>query len=214
MHRLLLLGHRGAPRVARENTMGSFDAALEHGCDGFEFDVRLTIDGGAVVCHGSRFKGRTIAKTATTKLDGLPLFANVLKEYGSHAWLDIELKVSGLETQIISALKATPMSRGYVVSSFLPEVLITLRKLNRSIPLGLICDNRKSLARWREMNLDYIIPKQSLVTRQLVSEIHAAGKKIMVWTVNRSSTMLRFSQWGVDGIISDKTRLLVQTVAP
>ena len=34
-----------------ENTFASFDLALEHGCDGFEFDVRLTGCGRAVVCH-------------------------------------------------------------------------------------------------------------------------------------------------------------------
>ena len=47
----LLLGHRGA-RVGKsipENTLASFDLALASGCDGFEFDVRLTADGQAVV---------------------------------------------------------------------------------------------------------------------------------------------------------------------
>ncbi len=38
----LLLGHRGAKSYAPENTIEAFELALQHGCDGFEFDVRLT----------------------------------------------------------------------------------------------------------------------------------------------------------------------------
>ena len=51
--RLLRLGHRGARALTSipENTLASFDRALADGCDGFEFDVRLTADGEAVVCH-------------------------------------------------------------------------------------------------------------------------------------------------------------------
>ena len=49
--RPLLLGHRGARRVAPENTFFAFDKALRAGCDGFEFDVRLSSDGRGVVCH-------------------------------------------------------------------------------------------------------------------------------------------------------------------
>ena len=40
-----------------------------------------------------------------------------------------------------------------------------------------------------------------------------AGKKIIVWTVNDAAAMQQFAEWGVDGIISDETKLLVQTLA-
>jgi glycerophosphoryl diester phosphodiesterase len=57
--RPLLLGHRGARgiRSIPENTIASFDRALADGCDGFEFDVRLTADGEAVICHDPVFRG-------------------------------------------------------------------------------------------------------------------------------------------------------------
>ncbi|MCU1303492.1 MAG: glycerophosphoryl diester phosphodiesterase, partial [Candidatus Sulfotelmatobacter sp.] len=49
----LLLGHRGvrAEKSIPENSLPSFDLALAQGCDGFEFDVRLSADGQAVICH-------------------------------------------------------------------------------------------------------------------------------------------------------------------
>src|ERR1700682_213446 len=94
----LLLGHRGlrarSYRV-RENTLAAFDLALQHGCDGFEFDVRLTADDTAVICHGHRFASITIAKAIAARLRILPLLEDVLKHYASRAFLDIELKEIG-----------------------------------------------------------------------------------------------------------------------
>ena len=42
-----------------------------------------------------------------------------------------------------------------------------------------------------------------------MQEIQAAGLQILVWTVNEKEAMLRLAEWGVDGIISDDTELLV-----
>jgi len=57
--RPLLLGHRGAraEKSIPENTLASFDCALAQGCDGFEFDVRLSADGQPVICHDTRVHG-------------------------------------------------------------------------------------------------------------------------------------------------------------
>jgi glycerophosphoryl diester phosphodiesterase len=46
----------------------------------------------------------------------------------------------------------------------------------------------------------------------LVEQVHAAGKKVMVWTVNRAERMREFAAWGVDAIISDETELLVRSL--
>src|SRR5580700_7012607 len=97
--RPLLLGHRGAraEKSIPENTVASFDRALASGCDGFEFDVRLTADGRAVVCHDERIRGLEIAQSMAQQL-GLPLLREILTRYQRSAFLDIELKVPGLET--------------------------------------------------------------------------------------------------------------------
>jgi glycerophosphoryl diester phosphodiesterase len=57
-----------------------------------------------------------------------------------------------------------------------------------------------------------VIPQFGLVDRTLVEQGHAAGKRIMVWTVNRGDRMREFAEWGVDAIISDETELLVHSV--
>ena len=197
----LLLGHRGARSVPSigENTTSAFDFALQHGCDGFEFDVRLTRDSVAVVCHDAKSQGLLICEATADQLAYLPRLDDVLARYAKRAFLDIELKVHGLEGITLAALREDLPARGFVVSSFLPEVLIELRNRNDAIPLGLIC-------------VEHVIPHHSLVTPKLVSEIHDANRKLFVWTVNGKAAMLRFASWGVHGIVSDKPELLVRAL--
>jgi len=212
--RPLLLGHRGARAIQSipENTLASFDHALADGCDGFEFDVRLSADQVPVVCHDPRFSGRVISKTPAANLTELPRLEDVLSRYHSTAFLDLELKVAGAERIVVGLLARHEPHRGFVVSSFLPGVLKTLHELNSSIPLGLICDTKAQLARWRKLSLEYVIPHYRLMTEALVKEVHSASRKIFVWTVNNQNDMQRFADWRVDGIISDDTAQLAGTL--
>jgi glycerophosphoryl diester phosphodiesterase len=207
--RPLLLGHRGArgEKSIPENTLASFDLALYEGCDGFEFDVRLTADGQAVVCHDAAVRGLEVAKSSAGAL-GLPLLREVLTRYKSRAFLDVELKVPGLEKISADLLHDLPPARGFVVSSFLPEVLTTLRGLDAKFALGLICETQAQLGLWRQLPIEYVIPHHRLVRRDLVGEIQAAGKKVLVWTVNAPPEMKRFAKQGVDGLISDHPKRL------
>src|ERR1700740_483797 len=122
--RPLLLGHRGArgEKTVPENALASFDLALAQGCDGFEFDVRLTADGQAVVCHDATSGGLKVTESSAWRL-ALPSLHDVVSRFQKSAFLDVELKVPGLEKITTSLLHNLPPARGFVVSSFLPEVL-------------------------------------------------------------------------------------------
>ncbi len=209
----LLLGHRGARANTeiQENSIASFDLALQHGCDGFEFDVRKSLDGEAVICHDPKWRGRTISKTRAALLD-LPTLQNVVRLYSRRAFLDIELKVPGVEEQTLSAVRVHAPTKGYVISSFIGAVLRRIALVDSQAALGIICGNHSQLKVWRDLPVQYVIAEKKLVTRKLVWEVHEAGKRIMVWTVNRASGMKRFAEYGLDGIISDETKRLVATL--
>ncbi len=119
----LLLGHRGAKSYAPENTIEAFELALQHGCDGLEFDVRLTADQQAVICHDPKFNRVEIARAERQSVPKLPTLGDVLERFADRAFLDIELKVPGLERVTLELLKQFPYGRGCIVTSFLPEVL-------------------------------------------------------------------------------------------
>ena len=212
-NRPLLLGHRGARRYAPENSLPAFDLALDHGCDGFEFDVRLTADRRAIICHDPKLAGIEVACHTYTEIypraGGPPCLEHVLARFASRAFLDIELKVAGLEDAVVACLQESPARRGCIVSSFFSGVVKAVAE--RGLVAGFICDTQRELARWKDLPGGYVIPHHKLVDRQLVEEIHAGGRKVFVWTVNAERQMRRLAEWGVDGIVSDDTALLVRT---
>ena len=133
-----------------------------------------------------------------------------MREFSTRAFLDIELKVAGLRNSaLIGLLRKHPPLSGYVVSSFLPEALTAVQRLDGVIPLGFLCDEEVDGAdgncRWRGR-----FRSSTWWDRELVERAHGAGTKIMVWTVNRVDEMRRLAEWGVDAIISDETELLVR----
>jgi glycerophosphoryl diester phosphodiesterase len=213
MSRPLLLGHRGARALKSvpENTVASFDQALADGCDGFEFDVRLSEDEEAVVCHDAKVAGYDVSRTNAKQLSQLPRLRDVLQRYRD-SFLDIELKVKGLERILLDLFLRHKPRRGFVVSSFQPGALKSVRALDASIPLGLVCETKTQLRLWNELPVQYVIPQQDLADPDLIRQIRGAGKKVLVWTVNDPAQMQRFAEYGVDGIISDETELLCRTL--
>jgi len=212
----LLLGHRGVRvlRTVPENSFAAFDAALAQGCDGFEFDVRATADGALVTVHDAKYRGVTVATAPQARLANLPQLSEILKKYGARSFLDIELKVEGMEPEVLQVLREHRPERGYVISSFLPSVVLELRARRSAIPLGIICDKPSQLRRSFELPVDYMILEQPLLREELVERIHEAGRKLLVWTVNKPDDMRRLAAWGVDGIISDDPGLLARTLSP
>ena len=63
------------------------------------------------------------------------------------------------------------------------------------------------------MPAEWVIPRVDLADQALVELVHATGKRIMVWTVNRDENMRELAQWGVDAMISDETELLVRSLS-
>ena len=211
--RPVLLGHRGARALKSipENTIASFDRALADGCDGFEFDVRLTEDEEAVVCHDAKISGYDVSRTMAKQLSQLPRLRDVLQRYRD-SFLDIELKVKGLERITLDLFLRHKPRRGFVVSSFQPGSLKSVRTLDATVPLGLICESKTQLRLWNELPVEYVIPQHELLDPELVRKIKGAGKKVIVWTVNDPADIERFAEYGVDGIISDDTSLLCRTL--
>ena len=47
----IIVAHRGGAKIANENTLSSFQQAIEMGVDMVELDVHMTLDNHVVVCH-------------------------------------------------------------------------------------------------------------------------------------------------------------------
>jgi glycerophosphoryl diester phosphodiesterase len=217
--KLLLLGHRGARRYAAENTLAAFDLALNHGVDGFEFDVRCTRSKQSIICHDGKFNRMVVRKStmeqiqASCSIEGRPpCLEDVLERYSNKTFLNIEIKVRGMEQVVVQAIRSFPPQRGYFISSFLPSVVRKLHELDKSLVLGAISKSYWHLRRWKALPISYVVPHYGLLTPKLIHELHDAGKTVVTWTVNDPRKMRSAAAMGVDGIISDDTKLLVETL--
>lgn len=213
----ILLGHRGARATnsVPENTFASFDLCLQHGCGGFEFDVRRTADGVPVVCHDPTFRGVNLARTTIRDMEDwraqgvLPTLEETLQRYSTRCFLDIEIKDAGLEQQALDLLRRYPPQNGYVITSFVPEVLLRLRELDPTLELGLIWDTRSDV--WRSLPIQWALLERRLLDQSLLGQLKDAGKRVGTWTVNDASEMLRLAAQGAEILISDDTARLVNT---
>ena len=136
----------------------------------------------------------------------------MLERYGQTAFLNIEVKVRGMEQVVYEAVRRFPPKRGYFISSFLPSVVHKLHELDASLPLGAISKSYWHLRRWKMLPVTYVVPHYRLLTAKLIDTLHDAGKKVITWTVNDPKVMISAARMGVDGIISDDTKLLMKTL--
>jgi glycerophosphoryl diester phosphodiesterase len=172
MKSVMLLGHRGSPNVARENTLPSFQAAMDAGLDGLELDVQRSLDGVLVVHHDFHLPdGRLIAslnakeiQDAILPMDGrTPRLADVLEWAKSvNAFVNVEIKSSGLqsdnrELETVKCIAATGMRSNVIVSSFNPASIARVRFADSGLETGLLFENKtepkwllECRAAWRE----------------------------------------------------------------
>ena len=216
--RPLLLGHRGCRLPGYgENSISAFSHAIGSGCDGFEFDVRASQDGHLVCVHDARL-GQQIVNSSTYEQlcnnhlkCGLARLEDVLRQFGESAFLDIELKVTGIESEVAELLRRFRPKR-LVVSSFLPEVVSRFAEFAADVPVGLIFEDLSGLRVWPNLPVQYVMPHRELVTPQLVSSAQEANIRVLAWTVNRPEEMRRLAAMGVHGVISDDPGLLYKTL--
>lgn len=216
--RTLRLAHRGDWRVATENTLAAFRAALERpACDGLEFDVRVSADGIPVVCHDEtldRVQGRpepvdSLSADALSRFD-VPTLAEVLAAAGRRPFLDVELKVE-IGHVLIEALAAGrgPELHNAVVSSFDPDALDGVARRAPGWPrwLNVVVLDRAAIATAVELGCSGIAAEWHSIDAESVGLTRAAGLDVAAWTVRRRSTFDRLADLGVDAVCVEAAAL-------
>lgn len=181
--------------------------------------MRCTRDRHTILCHDPKLNRLVLRRHTLRRIqeschasDGMPpSLEDVLDRYRKE-FLNIEVKVRGIEPTIVAAIRRV-RPKDYFISSFLPGVVRRLHALDASLVLGTVAKTRWQLRRWRALPVSYVVPHYRLLTRRLVEKVHEANKKVVTWTVNEPRRMLRAAALGVDAIISDDTKLLVETLA-
>jgi glycerophosphoryl diester phosphodiesterase len=218
-----VIGHRGAPTQAPENTLASFRRAVELGADMFELDVRRSADGVLVVHHDPHLAdGRLI--TATTAADlALPTLAEALAA-GAGVLVDIEVKNDpdepgfeadrALAADVVAVVRAEGDADRVVVSSFDSASVDRVRALGDDIATAWLVEEIPDAVVEVLVNDGHqaLHPSWELVTPALIDTCHAAGLAVSCWTCDDPEAMARLARWGIDGICTNLPGLAVEVL--
>lgn len=222
------IGHRGAAGYITENTIPSFEKALELHVDAIELDVHICASGELVVFHDftvDRLTNGTgeINKLSLQELKALqinnqyqiPTLEEVLQLIDKRCWINIELKGRNTATSTLELVKKFITEYNwtldhFLISSFQREELETLRNLDSFISMAVLTQASVEQAiDWAtELQAKAIHPHFSLLTFDNCLLAQEKGFQINTWTVNESDIISHLKQFPINGIISDFPDLL------
>ena len=228
------IAHRGAGKLAPENTLAAFRLGAAHGFCMAECDAKLSADGVVYLLHDDDLARTTNAQdpspqqdwAALSQLDAgawhSPGYAgeSLLRLAQLAAWcranghhLNIEIKpVPGTEepTGTAVAHAAAALWRGAVsaplLSSFAPEALAAAQKAQPQLPRALLLDAWRSdaLALAAQLGAVALVCNYTIWTLARVQQAQQAGLRALSYTVNDDAAAQQLQAWGTDGIITDR----------
>jgi glycerophosphoryl diester phosphodiesterase len=217
MDKILKIGHRGAKGYVAENTLDSFQKALEIGVDGIELDVHLSKDNILVVIHDESIDRTTSGKGfvnnfTASQLEkfGIPSLKQVFYLINKCCFINIELKDENAKKYILSFIDNQINDYGWSynliqLSSFNWDILEFIFNKNNKIRIGVLTENNfdEAISFAKKINAYSINPYFELINEENVYRCRQKNYKIFPWTVNNNSDIKKIKDFNIDGIISD-----------
>lgn len=214
--RPLILGHRGSPREAPENTLQSFGKALLAGADGVELDVQPSGDGVAVITHDDSLERvwgirREVSHLAWKAIEQLteaqvPSFEQIAGwAAATGAWVNVELKSTGVEEEVARLIDRFGIRERVIVSSFDVDILIEAGRVDARLTRFFLTERWDDVARaaFDRSGAVGVCIGDSSATSEILEELRARRLPVVVWTVNEAARVRELLAAGVAGIISD-----------
>ena len=236
------IAHRGAGKLAPENTLAAFRLGAQHGYRMFECDAKLSADGEVFLMHDA-----TLERTTNGHGVGGTQPWHALSQLDAGAWhsrehageplprlqalarfclanghlLNIEIKPTpGTERQTgeVVAREAARCWAGQAVppllTSFKPEALAGAQAVAPALPRGLLLDALWSgwFEQAQALGCVAVVCNYALWDAALVAKVQGAGLRCLSYTVNDPSVAQHLIALGTDGIITDRVDLFSPTL--
>ena len=228
-----LIAHRGAGKIAPENTLTAMRVGHAHGYRMVEFDVKLAADNVAFLLHDATLERTTSGRGRAdalpwrelSRLDAggwhsakyagepLPTLASIARWARAHGVAcNIEIKPTPgreRETGAAVALDATTLWRDAetppLLSSFSEAALEAARDAAPALPRALLLDTLIADWKARLARLECVAIEQDheLLTRAFVVDARGAGYRVLSYTANSAERIGELAAWGVDGMFTD-----------
>jgi len=226
-----IASHRGGGATAPENTLPAITAALAGGFDYVEVDVALTADGHPVLLHDAtvdrttdghgRLASLTLAEVraldagswfgeeyAGTPVPTFVEFLDVLAGSGRRAIIELKggWDAASVEAAIAEVL-ARSLERRIAISSFDARTLAAVGATSSVIPrlfsLRVLPPDVVGAAK-EAMVRGIVVRRKAILDRpEVVDELHGAGIRVVVYTLNSDTQWDEVTALGVDGIVTD-----------
>ncbi len=220
---MLKIGHRGARGYTAENTLSSFQKAIDLKVDGIELDVHLSADGELMVIHDetidrtSNGKGLvnsfTRAELENFSIEGkekIPTLSAVFDLVDRRCFINIELKSFETAAKVVALIEKYIREKhweytDFIVSSFNWDALEEVNFVNPEIPIAVLTetDLDKALAFAKIIQAKAINPDFQLLNIENTKKLQENGFEVYPWTVNETADIKKMQSFNVNGIISD-----------
>jgi len=232
---LKVLAHRGGAEESYENTTESFEYSQLLGCEFIETDVQVSSDGIPYIFHDDDLK-RILNKPvrfdslSSNEIDDLSIFNSCKIPKLSETLLrfpnlcfQIDFKTDEVVMPALDVINDMNEFDRVCIASFNSKRLQNVRSLYPDLCISM-GPNEVFKTLLASLNLykgeipgDCLqIPMSyygiKIVSKRFVDFVHSRGLKIMIWTINDIKTFKYLIDLGVDGIITDKPKLLFQTI--
>ena len=232
---LKVLAHRGGAEESYENTTESFEYSQLLGCEFIETDVQVSSDGIPYIFHDDDLK-RILNKPvrfdslSSNEIDDLSIFnsckipklSDTLLRFPNLCF-QIDFKTDEVVMPALDVINDMNVFDRVCIASFSSKRLQNVRSLYPDLCISM-GPNEVFKTLVASLNLfkgeipgDCLqIPMSyygiKIVSKRFVDFVHSRGLKIMIWTINDIKTFKYLINLGVDGIITDKPKLLFQTI--
>ena len=212
-----IISHRGDSKNFTENTLQAIISAKEMGADSCEIDVQLTKDSRVVVFHDKSLKRLTGISEYVNNLDyeelialagqqvKIPLFEDILDYAKDNIKLVVELKPDSRKTDLVEKVVGYVKNRNMIskvmIQSLDYKSLEMIETIEPRIATGFIA--YMLYGDYKKLVVDFLNVEKSYLSEKMIKDIHNAGKKVWVWTVNSEDEMEKFVDMKVDGILTD-----------
>ena len=231
---MFVIGHRGAPALAPENTLPSFMKAIELGVDYIELDVRASKDGKLVIIHDETVNRTTDAKgpvssytlTSLRKLDAgrwfgeefkdvrIPTIEEVLGLVKDKTSVVIHIKHEGIEEKVLKAVREYDIIHGCIIMA----PLTVSKRIKLSEPIIPIqadlpeINPRDAIDMLAENLVDIASIHISNLNKNLVKLCHRSGLLVNVWDVDRPEQVEKCKECEVEFVTTNDPKTVLETL--
>jgi glycerophosphoryl diester phosphodiesterase len=210
---MLKIGHRGAKGHLPENTLASFQKAIDLGVDMIELDLRMSLDKIPMVIHDETVDRTTSSTGLVTDFSskelqklGIPTLATVFEWVHNRCEINVEIKTFSATQSVLDFINKNTFDQNKIlISSFDWNALQEVRFHDDNIRIGVLTetDFDLALAFAKFIKAYSIHPYYHMLTAENIRKIKEKGFKIFSWTINEPEDITFVRSLNVDGIITD-----------